>query len=63
MLTSHLLRNSLVEYMLDGTAMKQALENGKNLNAESCEKLYAGCPLDKQQSLAVLSKLLPSAGQ
>lgn len=49
--------------MLDGTAMKQALENGKNLSAESCDKLYPGCPLDKQQSLAVLSKLLPSAGQ
>lgn len=56
-------RNALVEYMLDGTAVKEALENGKNLNADNCDKLYAGCPLDKQQSLQVLSKLLPSAGQ
>lgn len=53
-------RNALVEYMLDGTAVKEALKNGKDLNADSCDKLYTGCPLDKHQSLQVLSKLLPN---
>lgn len=47
--------------MIDGTAVKEALANGKNLDADSCDKLYAGCPLDKDQSLQILSKLLPTA--
>lgn len=43
--------------------MKQALENGRNVNADTCEKLYSGCPLDRQQTLAVLGNLLPGGGQ
>lgn len=51
--------NALIEYMLDGTAVKEALENGKNLNADPCEKLYPNCPLDRQQAMQVLSTLIP----
>lgn len=53
--------NALVEYMIDGTAIKQALAHGKNLDADSCDKLYSTCPLDKEQSMQILSKLLPTA--
>lgn len=53
--------NALIDFMLNGTAVKEALENGKNLDADACEKIYSSCPLDKQQSLQILSKLLPGA--
>lgn len=47
--------------MLNGTAVKQALENGKNLDADDCDKIYTSCPLDKEQTLQILSKLMPGA--
>lgn len=51
--------NALIDYMLNGTAVKEALENGKNLDAEPCEKIYSSCPLNKDQTLQILSKLMP----
>lgn len=53
--------NALVDYMVNGTAIKEAIEHGKNLDGDSCDQLYSGCPLDKQQSLKLLTKLLPEA--
>lgn len=54
--------NALVDYMLDGTAIKEAIENGKNLNGvKDCDSIYPGCPLNKEQTLNIIGKLLPSA--
>lgn len=53
--------NALIDYMLNGTAVKEALENGKNLDAEPCDKVYSSCPLDREQMLQILAKLLPGA--
>lgn len=47
--------------MLNGTAVKEALENGKNLDADPCDKVYSSCPLDREQMLQILAKLLPGA--
>lgn len=47
--------------MLNGTAVKEAIENGKNLDADPCDKVYSSCPLDREQMLQILGKLLPSA--
>ncbi len=49
--------------MLDGTAIKEALENGKNAEARDCDTIYPGCPIDKQSSMQILTKLLPKNGQ
>ncbi|KAL7740162.1 hypothetical protein ACLKA6_003875 [Drosophila palustris] len=51
--------NSLVDYLLDGTAIKEALEHGKELNNRPCEELYASCPLDSASATNILMKLLP----
>lgn len=56
--------NALVEYMLDGTAIKEAIEHGKNLNGvKDCESIYPGCPLNKDQTLNIIGKLLPGGGK
>lgn len=52
-------RNALVEYMLDGTAIKEAVDNGKSIDGRDCDSIYPGCPLDRQSSMQVLTKLLP----
>lgn len=54
--------NALVDFMLNGTAVKQALEKGKDLDADDCDKIYNSCPLTKEQTLQILSKMLPGAG-
>ncbi|EDV93866.1 uncharacterized protein LOC6563785 [Drosophila grimshawi] len=51
--------NSLVDYLLDGTAIKEALEHGKEINDKPCEELYVSCPLDSKSATNVLMKLLP----
>ncbi|XP_034475548.1 uncharacterized protein LOC117782634 [Drosophila innubila] len=51
--------NSLVDYLLDGTAIKEALEHGKELNNRPCEELYVSCPLDSASATNILMKLLP----
>uniref|UniRef100_A0A1A9WV82 Protein anoxia up-regulated n=1 Tax=Glossina brevipalpis TaxID=37001 RepID=A0A1A9WV82_9MUSC len=52
-------KNSLIDYLLDGTAIKEALENGKNINTKPCDQLYATCPLDSKKLTHMLMKLLP----
>lgn len=52
-------RNSLVDYLLDGTAIKEALEHGKETNEKACEELYLSCPLDSKSATSILMKLLP----
>lgn len=53
--------NALIDFMLNGTAVKEAIENGKNLDADPCDKVYSSCPLDREQMLQILGKLLPGA--
>ncbi|KAM7363424.1 DM4/DM12 domain-containing protein Desiccate, partial [Cochliomyia hominivorax] len=51
--------NSLVDYLLDGTAIKEALEHGKRINTKPCEDVYTNCPLDSKKLTNMLIKLLP----
>ncbi|XP_037807653.1 uncharacterized protein LOC119601040 isoform X1 [Lucilia sericata] len=51
--------NSLVDYLLDGTAIKEALEHGKKINTKPCEEVYINCPLDSKKVTSMLIKLLP----
>ncbi|CAD6994766.1 uncharacterized protein LOC101457849 [Ceratitis capitata] len=51
--------NALVDYLLDGTAIKEALEVGKKVNGDSCEKIYTSCQMDNKTATNVLMKLLP----
>lgn len=55
--------NPLVEYMLNGTAIKEALANGKDTLGRDCDTLYPGCPLDRTSINGVLNKFLPTAGE
>lgn len=48
-----------MDYLLDGTAIKEALEHGKELNNRPCEELYMSCPLDSASATNILIKLLP----
>ncbi|KAL9893089.1 uncharacterized protein LOC119640880 isoform X1 [Glossina fuscipes] len=52
-------KNSLIDYLLDGTAIKEALEQGKNVNSKPCDQLYVTCPLDSKKLTQMLIKLLP----
>lgn len=45
--------------MLDGTAIKDAIENGKNPTGRDCDSIYPACPLDRQSALQMMKKFLP----
>lgn len=47
--------------MLDGTSIKQAIENGKNMDTGDCDTIYPGCPMDKKSMMQMLTKLLPKS--
>jgi hypothetical protein len=49
--------------MLEGTAMKDAIENGKNPQGRDCEVIYPACPLDRQSAMQMLKKFLPLPGK
>ncbi|XP_055618415.1 uncharacterized protein LOC129763404 [Toxorhynchites rutilus septentrionalis] len=55
--------NSLVDYMIDGTAVKDAIKNGKQQSTRSCDELYKTCPLDRQSALQVFKKMFPLGSQ
>lgn len=55
-------RNSIVDYMLDGTAIKDAIENGKNPTGRDCDSIYPACPLDRESALQLLKKFMPLPG-
>lgn len=55
-------RNALVEYMLNGTAIKEAMDNGKNMKSRECDAIYPGCPLDRTTVNNMLTKMLPKQG-
>lgn len=52
-------RNSIIDYMLDGTAIKEAIKNGKMQTARSCDEIYSTCPLDRQSTLKLFKKMFP----
>ncbi|EAT45985.1 AAEL002803-PA [Aedes aegypti] len=56
-----LAENSLVDYMLDGTAIKEAIKNGK-AQSRSCDELYKSCPLDRQSAYQMASKIFRVGG-
>lgn len=46
--------------MLDGSAIKQAVDLGKSGNVEKCDKLATKCPITKENITQVIASLLPS---
>ncbi|XP_077301276.1 DM4/DM12 domain-containing protein Desiccate [Arctopsyche grandis] len=55
---SSISENTLIVNMLDGTAIRQAVEAGKDVNTD-CHSLYSRCQLDKQMVLKILTNILP----
>lgn len=49
--------------MLDGTAIKDAVEIGKNneSNTKKCQDFYVKCPVNKENVVEIASSLLPSS--
>lgn len=56
-------RNSIVDYMLDGTAIKEAINNAKSPTGRECDAIYTACPLDRQSALQLMKKFLPIGGR
>lgn len=52
--------NTLFSFMLDGSAIKQAIEMGKSGDADKCAQLYTKCPVTKENVLKVIASLLPA---
>lgn len=52
--------NPLFSYMLDGSAIKQAVDMGKTGNLEKCASLYMKCPVSKENITQIITNLLPS---
>ncbi|CRL07416.1 CLUMA_CG020389, isoform A [Clunio marinus] len=60
---SSISENSIIDYVLDGTAIKDAIENGKNPTGRECDSIYQACPLDRQSALQMMKKFLPLPGK
>ncbi|XP_019895218.1 uncharacterized protein LOC101894629 [Musca domestica] len=54
-----LTENSLLDYLLDNTAIKEALDHGRNLNSKPCEDIYINCPVNSETMTKMLNKFLP----
>jgi hypothetical protein len=50
------LRNSIVNFMLDGTSIKQAVEMGHS--GGNCAATYARCPFTKESLFAAVRSLM-----
>jgi hypothetical protein len=57
---SFLCSNSMFSQLLDGTAVKQAVDMGKTGDTEKCSSLYAKCPVSKENLVKVIASLLPA---
>jgi hypothetical protein len=57
---SFLYSNSMFSQLLDGTAVKQAVDMGKTGDTEKCSSLYAKCPVSKENLVKVIASLLPA---
>lgn len=51
-------RNSIVKYMVNGTMINEALENGKRKTGQDCAEVYRDCKLDKDMVLQMFKKLM-----
>lgn len=49
--------------MLDGTAIKEAIENAKSPTGRECDSIYPACPLDRQSAIQMMKKFLPLPGR
>lgn len=49
--------------MLDGTAIKEAIDNAKSPTGRDCDAIYLACPLDRQSALQLMKKFLPLPGR
>lgn len=45
--------------MIDGTAIKEALTNGRNGSGRDCDIIYSNCPLDRDGAMQLMRKFLP----
>lgn len=50
----------MMSFLLDGTAIQQAVKLGKLDDPESCSPLYSKCPISKENVMQVVSSLLPN---
>ncbi|KAJ8935446.1 hypothetical protein NQ314_012866, partial [Rhamnusium bicolor] len=55
-----LTNNTLFSYILDGTAVKQAVEMAKTGDMENCSSLHSKCPITKENVMKIISSLLPA---
>lgn len=46
--------------MVDGTAVKQAVDLGKQSDPEKCGSLYSKCPVNRENIMQVINTLLPA---
>ncbi|XP_073812706.1 DM4/DM12 domain-containing protein Desiccate isoform X2 [Musca autumnalis] len=52
--------NSLMDYLLDGTAIKEALDQGRNTDAKPCGDIYMNCPLNSETVMKMLKRIVPN---
>lgn len=52
--------NTIFSYLLDGSAIKQAIDLGKQGSLDKCASLYAKCPISRENVMQVIGNLLPS---
>ncbi|VEN58188.1 unnamed protein product [Callosobruchus maculatus] len=55
-----LTNNTLLSYVLDGTAVKQAVDLGRSADADKCSSLLPKCAITRENILQVISNILPS---
>nr|CAI5856739.1 unnamed protein product [Callosobruchus analis] len=55
-----LTNNTLLSYVLDGTAVKQAVDLGRSGDADKCSSLLPKCAITRENILQIISNILPS---
>lgn len=50
----------MISFLLDGTSVQQAIKMGKQSDLNSCQSLYAKCPVSRENIMQVISTLLPA---
>lgn len=45
--------------MIDGTAIKEAISNGRDGGGRDCDVIYTNCPLDRDGAMQLVRKFLP----
>nr|CAH7714600.1 unnamed protein product [Callosobruchus chinensis] len=55
-----LTNNTLLSYVLDGTAVKQAVDLGRSGDPDKCSSLLPKCAITRENILQIISNILPS---